>query len=346
MALAFAIEPHPISTLTPSLLHQHNKYGTFNISRGGGILRSSTSSSTSSNDDNTLEPVKLTTRQEGISKMKSCYKTAFLFCGVDVLARLTETRGGWEKLVISRPSSWVVDFADVASSMNILLFGIGLFWVTKLYEKIGSSSSSTAGSTDMSLATQIMGTYQIMYQATGWSMVALSCRLASKVFNSETIAPLIVLAVAVCTSFYINSKDEELSNDINSTVSKGIEASKSMEFCSISFLLFAITRFLFWATIIFGDLPLVIKIIHINKFATPLILFKLLQELNVNFLNATNELSTSSRGDNELDFSVFEKLKEAEASFYGKVTKVLKATTILNILRYAIPIIKGVQLGE
>ena len=341
MALAFtAIEPHPISTLTPSL---HNKYGTFNdIARGGGILRSST---TSSNDDNTSEP--LTTRQEGISRMKSCYKTAFVFCGVDILARLTETRGGWEKLVISRPSSWV-DFADVASSLNILLFGIGLFWVTKLYEQISTSSSSTAGSaTDISLATQIMGTYQIMYQATGWSMVALSCRLASKVFVSQTIAPLSVLVVAVCTSFYINTKDKELSNDINSTVSKGIESSKSMEFCSISFLLFAITRMLFWATIgIFGDLPLVIKIIHINKFATPLILYKLLQELNVNFLNATKELSTSSRGDHQLDFSVFEELKEAEASFYGKVTKVLKATTILNIVRYAIPIIKGVQLGE
>jgi len=220
--------------------------------------------------------------------------------------------------------------------------------VTKLYEKISTSSSSTAGSSaEMSLATKIMGTYQIMYQATGWSMVALSCRLASKVFNSETIAPLSVLVVAVCTSFYIKSKDKETSNEINSTVSKGIEASKSMEFCSISFLLFAITRFLFWSTIararIFGDLPLVIKIIHINKFATPLILYKLLQGLNVNFLNATKELSTSS---NELDFSVFEKLKEAEAGFYGKVTKVLRAVTILNIVRYAIPIIKGVQLGE
>lgn len=78
----------------------------------------------------------------------------------------------------------------------------------------------------------------------------------------------------------------------------------------------------------------------------PLILCKLLQELNVNFLNATKELSTSSRGDHELDFSVFEKLKEAEAGFYGKVTKVLRAVTILNIVRYAIPIIKGVQLGE
>ena len=339
MALAFAIEP---STLTPSLLHRHNKYGTFNISRGGGILRSSSTSSTSNDDNNTSEPIELTTRQEGISKMKSCYKTAFVFCGVDVLARLTETRGGWEKLVISRPSSWIVDFADVASSLNILLFGIGLFWVTKLYEKISTSSSSTA---DMSLATQIMGTYQIMYQATGWSMVSLSCRLASKVFNSETIAPLSVLVVALCASFYINTKDKELSNDINATVSKGIEAAKSMEFCSISFLLFAITRFLFWSTIgIFGDLPLVIKIVHINKFATPFILHKLLHELNVNFLNATKELSTSS--SHELDFSVFEKLKEAEAGFYGKVTKVLRAVTILNIVRYAIPIIKGVQLGE
>ena len=75
----------------------------------------------------------------------------------------------------------------------------------------------------------------------------------------------------------------------------------------------------------------------------PLILYKLLQELNVNFLNATKELSLEPL---ELDFSVFEKLKEAEAGFYGKVTKVLRAVTILNIVRYAIPIIKGVQLGE
>jgi hypothetical protein len=149
------------------------------------------------------------------------------------------------------------------------------------------------------------------------------------------------------TSFYINSKDKELSNDINSTVSKGIEAAKSMEFCSLSFLLFAIARFLFWSTIgIFGDLPLAIKIIHINKFFMPFILYKLLQELNVSFLNAAKELSTSSSSDHELDFSVFEKLKEAEAGFYGKVTKVLRAVTILNIVRYAIPIIKGVQLGE
>ena len=67
--------------------------------------------------------------------------------------------------------------------------------------------------------------------------------------------------------------------------------------------------------------------------------------MNVNFLNATKELSTSSSSDHELDFSVFEKLKEAEASFYGKVTKVLRAVIILNIVRYAIPIING-QLGE
>jgi len=63
--LAFAIQPHPIST--PSLLHSdntllNNKYGTFNISRGGGgILRSSTYSN---DDNNTSEPVELTTRQE------------------------------------------------------------------------------------------------------------------------------------------------------------------------------------------------------------------------------------------------------------------------------------------
>ena len=244
LALAFA-KPHPVST-SPSLLHTdnnklNNKYGAFNnIARGGASILRSTSSSDDTDDNNTSEPVELTTRQEGISRMKSCYKTAFVFCGVDVLARLTETRGIWEKLVISRPSSWV-DFADVASSINILLFGIGLFWVTKLYEKIDTSSSPTAGGADMSLATQIMGTYQTMYSLTGWSMVALSCRLASKVFISETIAPLSVLVVALCTSFYINTKDKEPSNDINSTVSKGFKASKSMEFCSISFLLFAIS---------------------------------------------------------------------------------------------------------
>jgi hypothetical protein len=189
-----------------------------------------------------------------------------------------------------------------------------------------------------------------MYLATGWSLVGLSMRLASKVFNSsDHIAPFLVLAFAIGASFYVNtnlfaSEADALNSakEPNEAMMNGIEAARNMKFCAISFVVFAALRFAFWfSVIITSDLAVVIKIIQVNKFLMPIALGKVLNSLDRQFLDATIEVT---KADKEQDLNVFKGLKATEKSFYSKVAKVLRTSMILDIIRYSIPLIMGMGM--
>jgi galactitol-specific phosphotransferase system IIB component len=292
-------------------------------------------------------------REEALSSMKTCYKTVFAAVVVDNLMPGVDVRDGWKIMLASRPSSWL-DVAYAVSSMNLVAFGLGLWWVTKLYEKIGSSASNntdgkegTVAAVDMSVVTNVMSTYRFMYLATAWSVVGLCMRLADKVFVSNTIAPFVVLALAVGTSIYVQTSFFTSEANIlnsnkkdNPAMMNGIEAARNMSFCAVSFLFFAVLRFAFWAMVVVpSDLALPIKILQINKFLSFLALSKLLQSLDRRFLDATMELTKVGNIEKQQGGAdVFRALKEAEKSFYAKVAKVFRASIILDTLRYVVPI--------
>ena len=255
-------------------------------------------------------------------------------------------------MLATRPSSWLEN-ADALAVINLAIFGIGLWWVSQLYEKIGASIAE--GGTPLSAATQIMASYRYMYLTIGWSLVGLSMRLADKVFVSIAIAPFVVLTLAVGASVYVNtylftSEAAGMANSNkggNPATMNGIKAARNIFFCAISFLLLAVLRFVFWSTVVVpSDMMLPIKILTVNKFLAPLGLAQLLQSLDRRFLDAAMVVTNISNIEKEQkDVDALGALKEAEKSFYDKVAKVLRSSLILDILRYGIPLIMSVVKG-
>jgi hypothetical protein len=285
--------------------------------------------------------------------MKKCYKTIFAAAAVEAWTRLMpDVRGGWNIMLATRPSSWLEN-ADALAVINLAIFGIGLWWVSQLYEKIGASIAE--GGTPLSAATQIMASYRYMYLTIGWSLVGLSMRLADKVFVSIAIAPFVVLTLAVGASVYVNtylftSEAAGMANSNkggNPATMNGIKAARNIFFCAISFLLLAVLRFVFWSTVVVpSDMMLPIKILTVNKFLAPLGLAQLLQSLDRRFLDAAMVVTKISNIEKEQkDVDALGALKEAEKSFYDKVAKVLRSSLILDILRYGIPLIMSVVKG-
>ena len=316
------------------------------VGRGGSARRLSAAKS----DD---APHLHSPREEAMASMKKCYKTIFAAAAVEAWTRLMpDVRGGWNIMLATRPSSWLEN-ADALAVINLAIFGIGLWWVSQLYEKIGASIAG--GGTPLSAATQIMASYRYMYLTIGWSLVGLSMRLADKVFVSTTIAPFVVLALAVGASVYVNtylftSEAAGMANSNkggNPATMNGIKAARNIFFCAISFLLFAVLRFVFWSTVVVpSDMMLPIKILTVNKFLAPLGLAQLLQSLDRRFLDAAMVVTKISNIEKEQkDVDALGALKEAEKSFYDKVAKVLRSSLILDILRYGIPLIMSVVKG-
>lgn len=64
--------------------------------------------------------------------------------------------------------SWL-DIADAAAILTLLVFGVGLWWVSQLYEKIGASiAEGNNGVMNMSAVTNIMQSYRFMYLTMAW----------------------------------------------------------------------------------------------------------------------------------------------------------------------------------
>ena len=339
-AFAFAIDARPAASILSKNIHQQNggarnclvydasytRYNMRPIVRGGALKLSADSN----------------TREDALASMKTCSRTLFAAAIVDTLTRLMPyTRGGWKVMLESRPSSWL-DIADVVADVNLVAFGIGLWWVSKLYEKIAADNNDKV---DMSVVANIFRSYNIMYLATGWSMMALSIRLASKVFVFNTYAPLSVLILTLFVSIFMSATfiAKKESNPDNMAMIHGLKAARSMSFCSVSFLIFAVLRLFFWGMVVMpGHLSIVIKILQVNKFLTPLALTKLLQSLNSNFTNATREVTkTTNIEKSQVNVDVFRELKEAESGFYDKMASVLRSSLILDIIRYGLPIVQG-----
>jgi len=353
-AFAFAIDVRPLAASASSfaggrkslslLLEQRGSISIV-VGRGGAQRLSA-----AKGDDAPHLP---SPREEALASMKKCYKTIFAAAAVEAWTRLMpDVRGGWNIMLATRPSSWLEN-ADALAAINLVVFGIGLWWVSQLYEKIGASIAE--GGTPLSAATKIMASYRYMYLAIGWSLVGLSMRLADKVFVSIAIAPFVVLALAVGASVYVNtnlftSEAAYMANSNkgdNPATMNGIKAARNIFFCAISFLLFAVLRFVFWSTVVVpSDLILPIKILTVNKFLAPLGLAQLLKSLNRRFLDAAMVVTTVRNIEKEqTDVDALGALKEAEKSFYDKVAKLLRSSLILDILRYGIPIVVSVVKG-
>ena len=353
-AFAFAIDVRPLAASASSfaggrkslslLLEQRGSISIV-VGRGGAQRLSA-----AKGDD---APHLTSPREEALASMKKCYKTIFAAAAVEAWTRLMpDVRGGWNIMLATRPSSWLEN-ADALAAINLVVFGIGLWWVSQLYEKIGASIAE--GGTPLSAATKIMASYRYMYLAIGWSLVGLSMRLADKVFVSIAIAPFVVLALAVGASVYVNtnlftSEAAYMANSNkgdNPATMNGIKAARNIFFCAISFLLFAVLRFVFWSTVVVpSDLTLPIKILTVNKFLAPLGLAQLLKSLNRRFLDAAMVVTTVRNIEKEqTDVDALGALKEAEKSFYDKVAKLLRSSLILDILRYGIPIVMSVVKG-
>jgi hypothetical protein len=352
---AFAIDARPLASSVASfaaggrksslsLEQQHVWIGR------GGAQRQRLSAANRNDEASNLNS---SPREEALASMKKCYKTVFAAVVVEIGARLMpDVRGGWRIMLASVPS-WL-DIADAAAILTLLVFGVGLWWVSQLYEKIGASiAEGNNGVMNMSAVTNIMQSYRFMYLTMAWSMVGLSMRLADKVFVSSTIAPFVVLSFAVGASVYVNtnfftSEAADMANSNkdgdNPAMMNSIEAARNMSFCAFSFLLFAVLRFAFWSTVVVpSDLILPIKMVTINKFLMPLALAQLLQSLDRRFLDAALVVTKISNVEKkQKDVDVLRALKEAEKSFYDKVAKVMKSSLTLDLLRYGIPIIMSV----
>ena len=122
-AFAFAIDARPAASILSKNIHQQNGGAYLYVKpivRGGALKLSA--------DGNT--------REDALASMKTCSRTLFAAAIVDTLTRLMPyTRGGWKVMLESRPSSWL-DIADVVADVNLVAFGIGLWWVQNYMKRL------------------------------------------------------------------------------------------------------------------------------------------------------------------------------------------------------------------
>lgn len=302
----------------------------------------------------------LSPREESLAAIKKCSRASFFAVAVDAVTRLlgAPTRGGWNVAIASRPSTWL-ELADVIRTFNLVAFGIGCWAVSRCYEDVfeANKNISNANNIEFSSIAKIMRAYKFMYLSTGWAMVGLSMRLAGKLMPDATTAPVLVAIAAVAGTVYVRFTFQKAIDEATAKETKdggsvlsqakdtrdlGIDAARNMAFCSGSFVLFAVLTFIFWIMVIVsGPAPIFVKCLTVNKFLTPFALAGLMQNMDARFLDATVEVTTS--GNKKQD--VFRLLKESESGFYGKVSKVLITSSILDIMRFAIPAAIGAIKG-
>jgi hypothetical protein len=284
-----------------------------------------------------------TISSEALSSIVFCYKACF----AGFLAALFETAMQFE-LVSKKAFTWV-EVVDVCDSLNLLVFGLGLRKVARIYAADYEKDDEMSGDTVFDLCS----TMSLLWRNSavvvlGVSMV-LSLSLAEYLpFVSHQYAmPSAIFGIALVSSVLLvkinnDNASKVMQQERNEAVKPGYEkarsmgfvASRNMRLCTGMFALMGVIVFCKWAL---APTDIVSRIFSVFDFITPFTIASLQLVLYKSYLRAVVNVTGGSRAAKPEEFA---DLLEAQKGFYKKIGDTVASGAIFGVLPYAFALVK------
>mmetsp|Transcript_26214 Transcript_26214/g.58260 ORF Transcript_26214/g.58260 Transcript_26214/m.58260 type:complete len:495 (-) Transcript_26214:1999-3483(-) len=303
---------------------------------------------------------------EALKSIQYCYKTCFAAFLANVVITLIDediwsrTFGGASMSTLT----WV-DYVDALDSMNLLIFGLGLLKISRLYfDTLQDRNRRMTEDALLDLFTTMEGIWGV----SAMSLAAISLSTAASLKEhglgvellgrfSPSAVPGVVFGVLVIANFAVRAYcsreaaredqiDEDKSNRMGSKSKPdtptfelardmGFRAYRNQALCAGSFAALASMELAKW-TLVAADSGIVGSVFSITDFLTPFAITSLLMILNKSFLRALNAAMRTGGGAamGTVNDEVYNDLFVAQAGFYTKVANTLKSAAIFGLLPY------------
>ena len=302
-----------------------------------------------------------TVANEALQSIIACYRACFAASFSDLLVSIIDDNL-WSKLWSTSGVIIWTDWIDLVDSLNVLIFGLGLRRVSKLY--FASLQDRERRMSEESVL-DLMRTMARIWGSCALSLGLVSLSMASSLHHQGAFALgmstsyftgtfLSVLAIAngiiraECRSTIndalakgdIDNKSKETQNEGREM---GYRAYRNQALCAGGFGIMSMLELVKWL-INKDQAGIVGRIFAIPDILTPASITTLLFALNKSFLPAyiaaTRKNGNGAKEGNRVDDTVYNQLFAAQKGFYSKVGATLKSAAIFRVLPYIVtPII-------
>ena len=294
---------------------------------------------------------------EALQSIKQCYRACFAASFSDVLVSIIDDNL-WSKWWSTSGTITLTDWIDLIDSTNVLIFGLGLRRVSKLY--FASLQDRERRMSEESVL-DLMRTMARIWGSCALSLGLVSLSMASSLHHQGAFAQglstpyftgifLFVLAIANgiiradCRSTINDAlANEDIDNKSKETQSegrdKGYRAYRNQALCAGVFGIMSMLELIKWL-INTNQAGIVGRIFAIPDILTPATITTLLFALNKSFLPAyivaTRKNGNGSKAGKGIDDTVYNRLFAAQKGFYSKVGATLKSAAIFRVLPYIV----------
>ena len=291
---------------------------------------------------------------EALQSIKQCYRACFAASFSDLLVSIIDDNL-WSKWWSTSGDITWTDWIDLVDSLNVLIFGLGLRRVSKLY--FASLQDRERRMSEESVL-DLMRTMARIWGSCALSLGLVSLSMASSLHHQGAFALgmstsyftgifLFVLAIAngiiraECRSAINDAGD--IDNKSKETQSEGGEmgyrAYRNQALCAGVFGIMSMLELIKWF-INKNQAGIVGRIFAIPDILTPATITTLLFALNKSFLPAyiaaTRKNGYGAKAGNGINDTVYNQLFAAQKGFYSKVGETLKSAAIFRVLPYVV----------
>lgn len=282
-----------------------------------------------------------------LASIQTCYKNCFAAFGVEFIIAAIDI-DIWTK-ISGNKVSWL-DAIDIFDNLNLLIVGLGLRLMSKVYAKLIQSEQLVMEDDDVLDVTRTMAR---VWRTSAWSVLGISVSMAFSLREhagldiNPSILPGAVFAIAaagaiairlICASIVSSSVEADGTNTlkIGETFKKarkmGFLAYKNQAICAFAF---GLNFCLELATWVLKKEGLIGRIFSVSAFLTPFAITRLLLTLNRRYLRVVIA-ATRSRSNETVDEGIFTDFFVAQTGFYTEIGSTIKSATIFRVLPYLI----------
>ena len=289
---------------------------------------------------------------EALHSIKFCYRACFAAFLADAFVSIVDDNlwakwfgGGGGKI------TWM-DWVDVLDTLNVLIFGLSLRRISKLY--LASLQDRERQMSEESVL-DLMRTMSKVWRRCGTSLGLVSLSMAASLHQQGVVAlrsgSLLVIALAVlgvgnwiirlrCSSKMkaaLAAAGDNKSSQ-NEAQLMGYRAYRNQALCAGVFAIMSGIKFIKWVANK-AEAGIVGRAFAVPDFLEPAVITFLLFTLNKSFLTAFIVATRGNRGavrGNTVDDEVYNQLFTAQKGFYQKIGATLQSAAIFQVLPYLV----------
>ena len=326
-------------------------------SRGGGGAVSKLSAADNDNINDKDKSDKVAT--EALKSIQYCYKTCFAAFLAHIIVTLIDddiwSRTFGRAEMGMSTLTWV-DYVDALDGMNLLIFGLGLMRISRLYwDAMQDRDRQMTDDALLDLFTTMKGIWRV----SAISLAAITLSMAASLkehglgvkllgrFAPSTV-PGVVFGILVIGNFAVRAycsreaaREDQIDDDESNRMGSkskpntptfelardmGFRAYRNQALCAGSFAALASLELAKW-TLVAADSGIVDSVFSITDFLKPFAITSLLVILNKSFLRAFTAAMRTRGGAavGTVNDEVYNDLFVAQAGFYTKVADTLKS---------------------